>query len=167
MAKDFSTMENSNPSSNPSIHEVSDPARRIVVRGGLAGAATSLLAPLVAGCTTAGPHGGPNAGSDAPVFAPGPQLGFKSVPLSTADTVTVPPGYTSAVICKWGDPVGVPGNMPAFSPAAANTAAEQAVQVGMHHDGMHFFPLDGSRRGVLVLNNEYTDDGLLHTDLKF
>jgi secreted PhoX family phosphatase len=160
MAKDFSTMENSNPSSNPSIHEVSDPARRIVVRGGLAGAATGLLAPLVAGCTTAGP----NAGSDAPVFEPGPQLGFKSVPISTADTVTVPPGYTSAVICKWGDPVGVPGYMPAFSPAAANTAAEQAVQVGMHHDGMHYFPLDGSRRGVLVFNNEYTDDGLLHAD---
>jgi hypothetical protein len=146
MAKDFSTMENSNPSSNPSIHEVSDPARRIVVRGGLAGVATGLLAPLVAGCTTAGPS--------APVFEPGPQLGFKSVPVSTADTVTVPPGYASAVICKWGDPVGLPGNMPAFSPAAANTAAEQAAQVGMHHDGMHYFPLDGSRRELVRRGDE-------------
>ena len=35
----------------------------------------------------------------------------------------------------------------------------------MHHDGMAFFPLDGSsQRGLLVMNHEYVDDGLLHTD---
>jgi secreted PhoX family phosphatase len=33
----------------------------------------------------------------------------------------------------------------------------------MHHDGMHYFPLDGSSsRGLLCMNHEYTDDGLLH-----
>ena len=37
--------------------------------------------------------------------------------------------------------------------------------MGMHHDGIHFFPLDGSStRGLLVMNHEYTDDGLLHAD---
>jgi len=46
MAKDFSTMEDSNRSSNPSIHEVSDPARRQVLRGGLGMTLTGLLAPL-------------------------------------------------------------------------------------------------------------------------
>ena len=35
MAKDFDAMEDSNRSSNPSIHEVSDPARRVGVQGGL------------------------------------------------------------------------------------------------------------------------------------
>jgi len=45
-AKDFSTMEDSNRSSNPSIHEVSDPARRQVLRGGLGMTLTGLLAPL-------------------------------------------------------------------------------------------------------------------------
>jgi hypothetical protein len=64
----------------------------------------------------------------------------------------------------WGEPVGVPGNMPAFKPDGSNSAADQEVQIGMHHDGMHYFPLDGSRRGLLVMNHEYTDDGLLHTD---
>jgi hypothetical protein len=34
----------------------------------------------------------------------------------------------------------------------------------MHHDGMHYFPLDGSRRGLLAINHEYTDEGLLHSD---
>ena len=31
MAKDFAAMEDSNRSANPSIHEVSDPARRVVL----------------------------------------------------------------------------------------------------------------------------------------
>ena len=34
-SKDFDSMEDSNRSANPSIHEVSDPARRTVLRGGL------------------------------------------------------------------------------------------------------------------------------------
>ena len=38
----------------------------------------------------------------------------------------------------------------------------------MHHDGMHYFPLpkgsNSSNHGLLAVNFEYTDDGLLHTD---
>ena len=64
----------------------------------------------------------------------------------------------------WGTPIL--GGFPAFQPGA-NTAAEQAQQIGMHHDGMHYFPLGkgshGSRRGLLVLNHEYTDERYLHT----
>ncbi|WP_119289448.1 PhoX family protein [Azohydromonas sediminis] len=155
MAKDFAAMEDSNRSSNPSIHDVSDPARRTVLRGGLGLAVTGLLAPLgagtLAGCAT--------AGGTAP-----PLLGFKGVPVSTADAVTVPEGYVTQVIAAWGEPVGVAGAMPAFRFDAGNTAAEQALQLGMHHDGLHYYPLDGSRRGLLVMNHEYTDDGLLHPD---
>ena len=57
---------------------------------------------------------------------------------------------------------------PGFKPDASNSAAEQEKQAGMHHDGIHFFPLDDcsrrkrTRRGLLVMNHEYTDDGLLH-----
>ena len=62
----------------------------------------------------------------------------------------------------WGDPVG---DGPAFKPDASNTAADQRLQAGMHHDGMHFFPLGGSSdHGLLCINHEYTDDGLLHAD---
>jgi hypothetical protein len=46
MAKDFESMEDSNRSSNASIHDVSDPTRRIVLRGGLGAAVGGLLAPL-------------------------------------------------------------------------------------------------------------------------
>ena len=155
MAKDFDTMEDSNRSSNPSIHEVSEPSRRTVLRGGLAGTLTGLLAPLsgvaaLAGCATVG-----GAGS---------LLGFKSVPVSTADAIVVPEGYSAQVIAAWGEAVGLSGENPAFKPDGSNTAAEQEAQLGMHHDGIHFFAQNGSASGLLVMNHEYVDDGLLHAD---
>ena len=149
MAKDFSDLEDSNRSANPTIHEVSDPARRLLLGGGLAGAVTGLLAPLASGCAALGS---------------GPLIGFKGIAPNRDDRVTVPEGYVAYAAFPWGDPVGVPGNMPAWKPDASNSGAEQEVQIGMHHDGLHYFPLDGSRRGMLVFNNEYTDDGLLTAD---
>ena len=82
MAKDFSRMEDSNRSSNPSIHDISHASRRTLLRGCAAAAVSGFLAPLAAslgGCATAG-------------MGAGPMLGFKSVPLSTADQLTVPEG---------------------------------------------------------------------------
>ena len=152
MAKDFESMEDSNRSANPSIHQVSDPARRVWVKGGVAALAGGALAPWIAGCASAG------AGA-------GPLLGFKGVPASTADAIIVPDGYIASVIAAWGEPIGVPGNMPALREDATSSAADQAVQMGMHHDGIHFYPLAGSStRGLLAMNHEYVDDGLLHAD---
>ncbi len=88
-------------------------------------------------------------------------LGFAGIEVSSADTVVVPPGYTAKVLLAWGDPVS---DAPAFKQDASNSAAEQAQQWGMHNDGVVYFPIRGSRRGLLVQNNEYTDDGLLFTD---
>ncbi len=152
MAKDFSTMEDSNRSANPSIHRLSEPSRRVLLRGGLAIAITGLFAPLLSGCA-----GLSLAGS-------GPRIGFRSVAVSTADAVTVPEGYVATPAFMWGEPVGLAGNIPPFRADASNSGADQEAQVGMHHDSVHYFPLEGSRRGLLVLNHEYTDDGLLHTD---
>jgi secreted PhoX family phosphatase len=78
----------------------------------------------------------------------------------------VPDGYTAQVLIPWGTPLSPRG--PAWRKDASNSAADQAQQVGMHHDGMHFFPLgrgrEASRRGLLVLNHEYVDQILLNTD---
>ena len=84
--------------------------------------------------------------------------------MSTADTITVPEGYIASVIAAWGEPVGLSGEERAFKFDASNTAAEQEVQMGMHHDGIHFFSQNGSASGLLVMNHEYVDDGLLHAD---
>ena len=91
-----------------------------------------------------------------------PLLGFQGVAPSTADTVVVPPGYRADVLIAWGDPVS---DGPAFAPDASNSTDDQALQWGMHNDGLVYFPIGGSsRRGLLVQNHEYTDDGLLFTD---
>jgi secreted PhoX family phosphatase len=149
VAKDFDTMEVGNRSSNPDILSVSDPARRIWVTGGLGALLGSALARLFAGCA-------------APTRS-GSLLGFKGIPTSTADAVIVPEGYVATAIAAWGEPVGIAGHMPAWRDDATNSAVDQAVQMGMHHDGMHFYPLAGSStRGLLATNHEYTDDGLLH-----
>jgi len=182
MAKDFDSMEDSNPSANVSVHAVSDPARRVWLRGGLGTALAAAFGPLAA--TLSGCAGAPvlplagaagsagSVASGAIAGAAGAKLGFKALATSIADELRVPEGYIAEVIAAWGEPVGIAGAMPAFKPDASNSAAEQALQMGMHHDGIHFYPLgagggqgDGSsRRGLLVMNHEYVDDGLLHPD---
>jgi secreted PhoX family phosphatase len=114
----------------------------------------ALLGPLASGCVSTVPGTG----------AGGPLLGFKSISAGSGDAMVVPEGYIAEVIAAWGEPIGVPGQRPAWRPDASNSAADQALQMGMHHDGIHFFPLEGSSRGLLAMNHEYTDDGLLHPD---
>jgi uncharacterized protein len=142
-------------------------SRRSVLAGGMLAAAgfltTSLVSPPAA---YAGGRGGGRGGRDL--------LGFAAIGPSTDDVVHVPAGYTARVLIPWGTPIT--GSYPAFVPgtpgepggaAAGNTAAQQAEQVGMHHDGMTYFPLEDGRRaserGLLVLNHEYTDEFYLHT----
>lgn len=88
-------------------------------------------------------------------------LGFRGIPVSAADSVVVPEGYSVNVLIAWGDPVSIG---PAFRQDATNTSADQALQWGMHNDGLAYFPIQGSERGLLVQNNEYIDDVLLFPD---
>jgi uncharacterized protein len=152
MAKDFDAMEDSNRSHNPSIHDVSDPRRRVWIQGSLGALVGGVFAPWLSGCAS-----GPAASS-------GPLIGFKAIATDASDALKVPEGYMATAIAPWGEPVGIAGAMPEWLHDGSNSAADQAVQMGMHHDGLHYYPLDGSTRGLLVMNHEYTDDGLLHTD---
>jgi len=127
-----------------------DPTRRRVLRGGLGAAAAAVLPWSLS--------------SRSAAAAQGPEIGFTPVPVSTADAVLVPPGYVAQILFAWGDPVS---DGPRFLPDASNPPADQEVQAGMHHDGMHYFPMPGSRpgsHGLLAINHEYADDGLLHPD---
>ncbi|MFH4354487.1 MAG: PhoX family phosphatase [Neisseriaceae bacterium] len=95
-------------------------------------------------------------------------LTFQGIEPSTADTVRVPPGYTAKVLHSWGDPVGIINHSPSFKKNAANPIKDQAFQVGMHHDGMDYFPVPwhrpNSEHALLVVNHEYCDNGLLFSD---
>lgn len=101
----------------------------------------------------------------SPQAAGARMLGFEPVPVGRADSVVVPKGYKAQVLVPWGEPIT--GSMPAYSPN--NTGAEQAMQMGMHHDGMHFYPIEGkspdkgsSTDGLLVVNHEYVEPRFLH-----
>jgi hypothetical protein len=98
--------------------------------------------------------------------APGtrPHIGFTPIPASADDALRIAPEYEAKVLFRWGESVGAASGMPEFRADASNSAADQALQGGMHHDGMHYFPLDGSRRGLLAINHEYADYGLLFSD---
>jgi secreted PhoX family phosphatase len=147
--------EASNTSGNRTFQEVIEArlSRRGFLGGGIAAAATLSLGGLDALLRSV-PAEAKNKN--------GPLLGFQAIAVSTEDEVVVPPGYTARVLIAWGDPVS---GGPAFKQDASNTAAEQALQWGMHNDGVVYFPIGGSSsHGLLVQNNEYADEGLLFPD---
>jgi hypothetical protein len=127
--------------------------RRSVLKGGLALLASRFVGRL----------------EGAPARAEAPRIGFVPIEASSEDTVRVPTGYTARVLTRWGDPIGDAAGQPEFRTDASNSAEDQALQFGMHHDGMAFFPLPqgsaDSTRGLLVINHEYVDRGLLHPAL--
>jgi len=148
----------SNNSNNRTFQEIVEArvSRRGFLGSGLAAAAT-----LSFGGIDALLRAVPASAQDLRRGSRQPLLGFQGVPVSDADTIVVPPGYTAKVLIAWGDPVA---EGPEFNQDASNSAEDQALQWGMHNDGVVYFPIGGSRHGLLVQNNEYTDDVLLFPD---
>ena len=155
----------SNTSANPSFGEVLEQrmARRSFLKGSLAAAVSGIMGVGLTGCNssdTAEPLP-PVSVIPAPVF-----LGFAAIAANRLDGITVPAGYSAKPFLAWGTPIT--GTYPNFLADASNTAAEQAMQMGMNHDGMHFFPIDvrsggnSSSEGLLVMNHEYVEPNVLH-----
>ena len=132
--KDYETGEGANPGSNPYIHAV-DSMRRHVFK--CTGAAIAMLVSSHALGVT-------------PVNKK--PLGFTSVPVSSDDTLVVPPEYEAQVLYRWGDSVGSGTGAPPFRSDASNSWDEQSLQAGMHHDGMAFFPMDGNPRHLSLIH---------------
>ena len=80
-----------------------------------------------------------------------PSFNFKEVTAGSDEKHYVADGYDADILIRWGDPV-LPG-APAFHPQK-QTAEAQAKQFGYNNDYLGYFPLDGSRRGLLVVNHE-------------
>ena len=139
-----------NHSSNPVFADIVDGlmSRRALMQGGLATAVVSLFA-------------APRARAETK----GPQISFEPIPVAETDAIIVPPGYTARVLTPWGEPIT--GAMPAFS--LSNSGADQAMQIGQHHDGVHYYPIEGkspyagsSEDGLLVINHEYVEPRFMH-----
>ncbi|QLC72410.1 PhoX family phosphatase [Pseudomonas sp. LPB0260] len=157
----------SNHSSNPHFNQLIETrlARRQVLAGGAALGALAFFGAAVPGISSAAPAAGQP--QSTPPFRQRSKLPFSAVAVSRGDDISVPDGYKASPFIPWGTPIT--GSYPAFLEDASNSAEDQAQQTGMHHDGMHFFPIDAQRgpgrdseHGLLVLNHEYIDVGLIH-----
>jgi uncharacterized protein len=152
----------SNHSNNPHFASILEQrlSRRQVLSGGLAAAVAGMFG-VAALANVASARPLPPAARGRPPFGLDPVLGFDPIPVTRADAATIPYGYKAQVLIPWGTPIT--GSYPAYNPAG-NTGAEQEQQVGSHHDGMHYFPMDDdpNGHGLLCINHEYVDPDVLH-----
>lgn len=164
-----------NPSDNEPMHRVVERYldRRTLLRGSLSAALAMMAGAGLSGCFDKGskprpPQTQPQPGRPDPQL-PQPQpgqpaplrLSFDSIAGSRTDACVVPPGYSAQVLAPWGTPLNSAARP--WQADGSNSAEDQANAVGMHHDGMHFFPLNGSSEdGLLVVNYEYIDQQALH-----
>jgi hypothetical protein len=144
----------SNPSRNPFFHEVVQArlSRRGILTGGVAAALGGFI-----GMDEARAQAAP---------APAPAIGFQPVPVAEGDAVAVPQGYAVQVLVPQGTPLD---GSPQARSLTLQSAAEQGAAIGAHHDGMHFFPIEGrepdqgsSTDGFLVINHEYVEPRFMH-----
>jgi len=138
----------SNHSNNRTFYDVVEArtSRRGFLVGGLATAVTALFGTQITGIPSA------SAATGAEL------LGFSPITTSEADTIVVPEGYTARALIPHGTPLD--GGEPDI---LAASGADQERLVGSHHDGMHYFPIEGSSTdGLLVLNHEYVDPRYMH-----
>src|SRR5918993_948063 len=107
----------SNKSGNPTFEEIV--AARVSRRGFLGGGLVAAAAFSFSG-VSALLRSFPASAQDIGQGSLASLLGFQGVPVSDADTVVVPPGYSARVLVAWGDPVS---NGPEFEQDAGNSAA--------------------------------------------
>jgi len=157
MSKEIFNPTRFNKSDNPDFDQVLEAhlARRSVLKGGLGlGAMATFGAFGLAGCNSS------NSNSAAPTVSSA-KLGFNSIAGSKTDAVSVPEGYTAQVLAPWGQPLT--SDASAWKNDGSNNAVDQENAMGMHHDGLHFFPLnEEGNDALLCVNHEYIDQNALH-----
>jgi secreted PhoX family phosphatase len=73
---------------------------------------------------------------------------FTAIAASSADAFEVPRGFRADVLISWGDTFRDGGG--------------QALHYGFNNDFLAYFPLRGSREGLLFVNHEYPDPFFIH-----
>lgn len=162
MSRDTGDNLNRNPSGNLPMASVLDAylSRRSVMRGGLGAAIAMIAGTGLTGCFDGGGSSNDSPSTEPPV-EPKLALGFQSIAGSRTDACVVAAGYSAYVLAPWGTPFNSAGGT--WQADGSNTASEQENSAGMHHDGMHFFPINGSSDdGLLAINYEYIDEDALH-----
>ena len=126
-------------------------SRRTVLAGSLCGAVTTFFASSASALV---------GRTGATVAAAGDKGLVNFTPVAVADGngpwPTISPDYQWEVLIPWGEPLQPGGPAYQWPP----TAADQAQQIGIGHDGMTYFPLRGNitnpnGRGMLAINHEF------------
>jgi uncharacterized protein len=73
---------------------------------------------------------------------------FTAIAASSEDAFEVPPGFRADVLISWGD--------------IFRDGDRRALRYGFNNDFLAYFPLRGSREGLLFVNHEYPDPFFLH-----
>jgi len=125
-------------------------SRRQVMMGTLAGAAATFFA---GGSIVDAAKGG-QKGPNLPKPNTGPLLGFKPALNPGGPNPTISDDYQYQVLIPWGSPLQ-PGG-PDINGGRPANEADALQQIGAGHDGMWFFPINGSsEHGVLCINHEF------------
>ncbi len=172
-----------NFSDNPTFASVleSRQQRRRFLKGSLGTAVAAFVGVGLAGCGSDNDKKSSSSASSSSVSSTSsssssssssepaaPLLGFATIAAARPDSILVPPGYTATAFAPWGTPLT--GSLPAFKDDGTNTGADQEQQVGTHHDGIFFLPMDAktagtnSDEGLLVMNHEYFDPNVFHAN---
>lgn len=128
-------------------------SRRDLMRGSLAAALAAGLAPQAV----------PSRAEAAEMSAEPPAFDFPELTAGVDEHLHVAEGYEAKPLLRWGDPLFA--DAPAFDPRR-QSAAGQERQFGYNNDFVGFIPLDAAgRRGLLVVNHEYTNAELMFPGL--
>lgn len=73
---------------------------------------------------------------------------FTAIAASSDDAFQVPPGFRADVLISWGD--------------IFRDGGRRSLRYGFNNDFLAYFPLKGSREGLLFVNHEYPDPFFLH-----
>jgi len=140
MEEDFS-----NYSDNQTFEEVLDGymSRRQLLVGGVAGAALMFMGGSKVSALDAKPTSGAALAKRA-------KIGFTSIPMQASAMPTIAPEYEYSVLIPWREKIDGSGKSFDY---AGFTADNQALSVGIGHDGMHYF--GDNKKGLLCINHEY------------
>src|SRR5918999_5374687 len=73
---------------------------------------------------------------------------FRAIAPSSEDVLEVAPGFRADVLISWGD--------------VFRDGDKRRLRYGFNNDFLAYFPLRGSREGLLFVNHEYPDPFFLH-----
>ncbi|MEL6983740.1 MAG: alkaline phosphatase PhoX, partial [Actinomycetota bacterium] len=153
-----------NQSGNRPFEEVLEARfdRRKALAGGLTAMAVTFVAPSIVGATTPDDDRDDDDDDrddddDDEAESRRRRNRVRFEPVAVADgsgpTPAISSDYEYQIIIPWGEPIVAP------YPEHVNgqkTAEDQEKQIGIGHDGMHFFPLRyRNDRGVLCINHEF------------